>query len=134
MRREIVKQVEDEAGINSALEWTKAMLLKALQAGPAVVRLSRPTRTIDQNSKLWPTLTELSKQVDWYGNKLTPEEWKIVLTASLKKQKVVPGLDGEFVVLGASTSRMTIAELSALIELAYAFGAERGVKFKVIYG
>ena len=132
MRREIVKQVEDEAGINSALEWTKAMLLKALQAGPAVVRLSRPTRTIDQNSKLWPTLAELSKQVDWYGNKLTPEEWKIVLTASLKKQKVVPGLDGEFVVLGASTSRMTIAELSSLIEMAYAFGAERGVKFKEV--
>ena len=54
-----------------------------------VVTLAEPTRTLDQNSLLWPLLTEVSKQVDWYGNKLTADEWKDVFSAALKKQKVV---------------------------------------------
>ena len=62
-----------------------------------VVTLAEPTRSLDQNSLLWPLLTEVSKQVDWYGNKLTADEWKDVFSAALKKQKVVPGLDGGFV-------------------------------------
>ena len=92
-----------------------------------VVTLAEPTRTLDQNSLLWPLLTEVSKQVDWYGNKLTADEWKDVFSAALKKQKVVPGLDGGFVVCGQSTSRMSKREFSDLVELIYSFGAERGV-------
>lgn len=87
-------------------------------------------RSTEQNAKLWAMLGEVSKQVDWYSQRLTPEEWKHVFSASLKKQRVVPGLDGGFVVLGLSTSRMSKAELSELIELIMAFGAERGVEFR----
>jgi hypothetical protein len=88
------------------------------------------TRTTEQNRLMWAVLTDLSEQVEWYGQKLTKENWKDVLTASLKRQKVAPGLDGGFVVLGTSTSRMTVAEMTELIELAMAFGAEKGVEFK----
>jgi hypothetical protein len=87
-------------------------------------------RSTEQNSKLWAMLGEVSKQVEWYGQRLTPEEFKHVFSAALKKQRVVPGIDGGFVVLGQSTSRMSKAELSEMIELVYAFGAERGVQFK----
>jgi hypothetical protein len=53
-----------------------------------------------------------------------------VFSASLRKLQVVPNLDGTgFVALGMSTSRMTKGELSELLELIYAFGAERGVEF-----
>lgn len=90
--------------------------------------IQEPTRTLGQNSLLWPLLTEISKQVDWYGEKLTPENWKDILTASLKKQKAVPGIDGGFVVLGQSTSKMGKKEFSDLLELAMAFAAEKGVK------
>jgi hypothetical protein len=82
-----------------------------------------------QNAKLWATLGDIAKQVDWYGRKLSPEEWKMVLSASLKKQDVVPGIDGGFVVMALSTSKMTKREMSDLIELAQAFGAQKGVKF-----
>jgi hypothetical protein len=41
----------------------------------------------------------------------------------------VPGIDGGFVVLGKSTSKMTKAEMTELQELMAAFGAEQGVKF-----
>lgn len=87
-------------------------------------------RSTEQNSKLWAMLGEVSKQVVWHSQRLTPEEWKHVFSAALKKQKVVPGLDGGFVVLGQSTSQMSKGELSDLIELIHAFGAEQGVVFK----
>jgi hypothetical protein len=91
--------------------------------------LDQPRRTLDQNRLLWAVLTDLGRQINWHGNRLAPEEWKCVLTASIKRQKVVPGIDGGFVVIGQSTSRMTKQELSELIELAYAFGAQQGVVF-----
>lgn len=94
-----------------------------------VVELKEATRSLEQNSRMWAMLTDVSKQVDWYGRKLTPEEWKHVFSASLKKQDVVPGLDGGFVVLGLSTSKMTIREMGELMELMEAFGAQRGVRF-----
>ena len=110
-------------------EVAKKAACREILAAPEgyVVTLAEPTRTLDQNSLLWPLLTEVSKQVDWYGNKLTADEWKDVFSAALKKQKVVPGLDGGFVVCGQSTSRMSKREFSDLVELIYAFGAERGV-------
>lgn len=93
------------------------------------VTVAPPGRTGDQNARLWAMLTELSEQVVWHGQRLSKEEWKDVMTAGLKRQKVVPGMDGGFVVLGSSTSRMSKAEVSELMELIAAFGAERGVEF-----
>jgi hypothetical protein len=94
-----------------------------------MVEIKPRTRSLDQNARLWAMLTDISRQVDWYGRNLQPEEWKHVFSASLKKQDVVPGLDGGFVVLGQSTSRMTVREMSDLMELMSAFGAERDVRF-----
>lgn len=104
----------------------------AVQAAPGgfVVRVSEPTRSLEQNALLWPLLTEVSKQVEWYGKKLDEESWKDIFTAALKKSRVVPGLDGGFVVLGQRTSQMDKKTFSDLIELIMAFGAERGVVFE----
>ena len=92
-----------------------------------VVIVQDPTRTLAQNALMWAMLADISKRVDWYGQKLTSDEWKDVFSASLKRQKVVPGLDGGFVVCGQRTSKMTKAEMSDLVELMHAFCAERGV-------
>ena len=104
----------------------------AVQAAPDgyVVKVSEPTRSLEQNSLLWPLLTEVSRQVEWYGKKLDEESWKGIFTAALKKSRVVPGLDGGFVVLGQRTSQMDKKTFSDLLEIVYAFGAERGVVFE----
>lgn len=95
------------------------------------VEFRSPRRTLDQNNLLWSLLGQVSKQVDWYGTKLSSEDWKDVLTASLRRTRVVPGIDaGTFVPLGMRTSQMTKEEISELLELIYAFGAERGVQFR----
>lgn len=102
----------------------------ALQAGHKLeLTIKREKRSLDQNALLWSILTDLSKQVKWYDQTLTKEEYKDLLTAGLKKQKAVPGIDGGFVMLGTSTSAMTKEEMSDLITLAHAFGDERGVKW-----
>jgi hypothetical protein len=95
-----------------------------------VVKISPPTRTLDQNAALWASLNDVSAQVVWHGRKLDAESWKNVFTASLSKQDVVPNLDGTgFVVLGQSTSKMTRQQMSDLIDLIHAFGAENLVKW-----
>ena len=87
-------------------------------------------RSLNQNRMMWANLEDIAQQVVWYGVKLTKEEWKDVLTAALKKQKVVPGIEGGFVIIGARTSKMTVPEMTELIELSTAFGTQQGVKFR----
>lgn len=94
---------------------------------PWCVEIKPRTRTLDQNAKLWAMLQDISKQVTWYGRKLTKEQWKHIFTASLKGQQTVPGLDGEFVVCGYPTSNMSKRLFSDMIELMYAFGNEQKV-------
>jgi hypothetical protein len=78
---------------------------------------------------MWAMLNDLSQQVVWHGQTLSKEEWKDVMTAAIKKQRVVPGVDGGFVVLGTSTRRMTVGEMTELIEFITYFGTEKGVTF-----
>jgi len=113
--------------------WNHAKAL--LLADHRLVLEIRPEKRSDaQNRRLWAMLRDISEQVNWHGNTLTDEEWKDVFTAALKRQRVVPGLDGGFVVCGQRTSKMTKAEMSELQELMEVFGAQQGVKFKAQEG
>lgn len=95
-----------------------------------VVTIKEPTRNLEQNAKMWAMLEDLAEQCDWHGNKLVAEEWKDLLSAGLVQSKAVPNLTGNgFVILGQRTSRLTKSQFAALIELIYAFGAERGVEW-----
>jgi len=89
------------------------------------------TRSLAQNRLMWQRLTDLSEQVPWHGSKLSPEDFKNLLSASRRKQRVVPNIEGDgFVVMGDSTSQMTIAEMTEMLDLIDAFGTPRGVKFR----
>lgn len=90
-----------------------------------VVTIKPPTRSLEANAAMWAMLNDIASQVVWHGRKLDPTSWKHIFTSSLKRQDVVPNLDGTgFVVLGQSTSNMTKAEMSDLLELIQAFGAQ----------
>lgn len=101
---------------------------------PLVVTISESTRTLEQNALMWPLLQCLARQTDWHGIKLSEDEWKDLLSAGLKKCKVVPNMDNSgFVIVGQRTSKMNKKEFSELVELIYAFGAERSVDFERRY-
>ncbi|WP_336293555.1 recombination protein NinB [Cronobacter dublinensis] len=96
---------------------------------PLIVTIQERTRSLDQNRKLWACLADVARQVEWHDMKLDSEDWKHIFTAALKGQRSAPGINGGFVVLGQSTSKMRVSEFSELLELIYAFGAERGVRW-----
>jgi hypothetical protein len=77
-------------------------------------------------------LSEIATQVEWHGQKLTPDNWKLLFLNALKQElKLVPNLDGTgFVNLGRSSSNLSKSEFSDLIECAAAFAANHGVKFR----
>jgi hypothetical protein len=96
------------------------------------IRVSDPTRTLEQNSKLWACLSDIARQVQWPVDGklqfLSPEDWKDVLSAGLhKEQRVAQGIEGGFVILGQRTSQMSKRQLAELIEFIQYFGAEKGV-------
>lgn len=94
------------------------------------VTVAEPTRSLEQNARLWSCLHDISQQVVWHGRKLDSESWKHIFTSALKKMEVVPNLDGTgFVALGLSTSRMSKREMADLMTLIDAFGGEREVQW-----
>ena len=111
--------------------WNLAVkLVESERKGIKVTVQTASIRSLDANAAMWAALTDISEQVLWHGIKLTPEEFKDLLSAGLVKSKVVPNIEGNgFVILGQRTSQMSIKEMSELLELIHAFGAEHGVKF-----
>jgi hypothetical protein len=94
--------------------------------------IQEPTRSLEQNDRMWALLTDISRQVQWPVDGrmqyLKPEDWKHILSAGLKReQRVAQGIDGGFVILGQRTSKMSKRELSDLMELIEAFGAMNDV-------
>lgn len=114
----------------------RAGAVEAVRSAPDgyVVDIGPAKRTLDQNSKLWPMLTDVARQVQWPVDGelqfLIEDDWKDIFTAALKKhQRVAKGIDGGAVMLGGRTSKMKKPEFSDLIELIYAFGSEKGVQW-----
>lgn len=112
--------------ITGAWPYIKAKLMAGQRL---VMTVDQEKRSDEQNRRMWAMLADIARQVEWYGQKLSSEDWKHILSASLKKQRAVPGIDGGFVVLGLSTSKMTKSEMVELQDLIEAFGAQQGVKF-----
>lgn len=93
------------------------------------VIIRKPKRSSAKNALMWAILRQL-EPIDWYGEKLTSEEWKIVITASLKRQRAVRGIDGGFVVLGEQTRNMSGPEIDLVILASEALAASKGITVK----
>lgn len=91
--------------------------------------LKEEVRSDPQNRRMWAMLRDVASQVVWHGQKLSSEDWKCIFSASVEKQRAVPGLDGGFVVMGVSTRNKSKAWFSDMFAVMEAFGAEHGVKF-----
>lgn len=120
--------VDSVAAITAFGKWVRAQF--ALHPYLVFTMMDGLSRTLLQNSKLWPMLTDIAKQVTWYGKKYDKDAWKDILTGSFKSAEFVPNTEGSgFVVLGMRTSKMRRKEFAALIQFIYAFGDTQGVKW-----
>lgn len=125
MERQVFVLAHDAARRNAAQAVMQA------DAGMRV-EIKPRTRSTDQNALLWSCLTDLSRQIEWPINgkneKLTPDEWKDITSASLNQEnRIAMGIQGGFVMIGRRTSTMTVKQMTELVDFIHAFGTEHGV-------
>lgn len=129
--KELTYQIATLRDLGGVIQMAARMASRGLEAGPVELVLRRPKnqRSLDQNRRLWAVLSDVSRQVEWYGRYLSKEAWKDIFSAALERQDVVPGLEGGFVMIGGRTSKMTKQRFADLLTLIDAFGAEHGVQW-----
>lgn len=102
--------------------------------GPVGTRVEykAPKRSLPQNDRFWAMLTDIAQQQLYHGLKLTPDDWKLLFLDALKREvRMVPNLDGNgFVSLGRSSSDLSKAEMTDLIEVIFEWGSRHGVVFQ----
>lgn len=119
--------LKDSTARKTATDW-----VSRAPAG-TVVEFRRSKRTVDQNSRMWAMLTDVARQLKWHGERLEPDHWKLLFMDALgRESRVVPGINGGIVSLGMSSSKLTKDEMSDLMELISAFGANHGVQFNEV--
>lgn len=119
-----------------AHETARANAVEAVRKAPAGYRVEiKPaSRSLDQNAAQWPILQAFADQLLWPVNgqmvKLTPDEWKDILTCAFEgdtNPRLAMGLNGGVVMLGKRTSKFSKAKFSEYLEFLHAVAADRGV-------
>jgi hypothetical protein len=93
------------------------------------VEFKAPKRTLDQNSKLWASLTDVATQKEHCGRRYTADQWKILFLHAIGREvQFIPSLDGStFIPWGQSSSDLSKDEMSTLIDFIECWCAENGV-------
>lgn len=94
--------------------------------------MAEEVRTSAQNRRLQSMCADVAAQVKWHGQWLSQDDWRHIFVAALQQSRVLPGLDGGYVVLQGSSRRLSVSQMAALIELIQAFGADKGVTFRAM--
>ena len=95
-----------------------------------IMRLGEPTRTLEQNAKLWPMLDDLREQVPEMWPYSTDDIKARFLHALGVEMRFLPVLEGAGVFpVGLRSSTLTKEQFSGLIELLFAYGAKHGVRW-----
>jgi hypothetical protein len=115
--------------INSPVDRQRA--ISVVNAAPigARVEVKSERRSLDQNSKMWAVLTDIATQLPWHGQRLRPDDYKILFLDALKREtQAIPNIEGTgFVSIGRSSSDLSKEEMADLIELMTAFAINHGV-------
>ena len=106
-------------------EYARRLILAAPDY--AVVTINPGDRTLDQNSKMWAMLSDVSRAKP-EGRLHTPEVWKaLFMSACGHAVQFEAGLDGKPFPVGFRSSHLSKSEMSDLIEFVSAWGTQRGV-------
>lgn len=107
---------------------------QAIQKAPDgwAVKLTEPSRTLEQNAAQWPYLVGFAKQKQLCINGemqwVTDEDWKDVLTACWNGEMRMAVFDGKVIMLPQRTSRMGKKAFSTWMEFLVAMAAQSGVE------
>ena len=95
-----------------------------------VMKIGAETRRDAQNRRLWPMVEDIRLQVPGF-DVYSKEDIKLRFMNALgTEMRFLPTLENEGIFpVGMSSSTLTVAQFSALIELIFAFGAKHGVRW-----
>ena len=99
------------------------------------VEFKGPARSLDQNSRFWAMLTDCAVQGRIEGRRFNTEQWKTMFMTAYAEErgieiKHLPALNrAGMIPCGRSSSDLSVAEMSELMEWISAWGAENGIKF-----
>jgi len=95
-----------------------------------VVTIAKPTRSTDQNARLWAMLADVAKARP-EGRQWTPETWKCAFMHALGHQiRFAEGLDGSGPFpIGFHSSKLTVAQMGDLITCIDEYGTRHGVEW-----
>ncbi len=95
----------------------------------AVVNIQERKRSISQNDLMWALLSDISRAKP-DGRSMTTDRWKMAfMDACGHEVQFEQGLNGGFFPVGHSSSKLSVSEMSELIEFIFSWGAEKGVQF-----
>lgn len=94
----------------------------------AVVNIKAGDRSVDQNAKMWATLSEISRAKP-EGRRHTPEVWKcLFMSACGYAVQFEQGLDGSPFPVGFRSSKLSKPQMSELLEFIMAYAAKHEVE------
>ncbi len=111
---------------------TRPLAHRWVDAAPEgmLAKFQEANRTTEQNAKLWAMLSDVSHQAEHNGKKYTKEVWKVLfMSACGHELQLMVGLNGEPVPMGQNSSKLSVAQMSELIEFIHCWAAENGVTF-----
>lgn len=100
-----------------------------------VVTIGPDTRSDAQNRLLHDAIADIAQQVEWKGQRFNATTWKRLCVASWLREigetpDMIPALDGNgFDVIYEKTSKLSVAQMTSLIDWINVFGATNGVTF-----
>lgn len=100
-------------------------------AEPGVtVTFRKPTRSNDQNAKMWAMIGDIRKQKDKHGLDMAADIWKAAFMRACKHEVAfATGLDGEPFPVGFRSSKLTVAQMADLITFIQQWGDEVGIQW-----
>lgn len=105
------------------------MAKKLIDLAPtnAVVNVREPTRTVEQNDKMWAMISDISRAKP-EGRRHTPDDWKaIFMNACGWECQFLEGLDGRPFPKGFRSSHLTKSQMATLITYIQEYGDRHGV-------
>jgi hypothetical protein len=113
----------------------RRMAADAIHARPDghMLTIQEPTRTTRQNALLHSLFSQIARQAEFHGRRLTAVQWKTLLVSAHSVATgigtdMVPGLEGEWVNIRESTAQMGVKRINSLIEYTLAWCADNEIR------
>lgn len=136
---ELTRQINDRGQIKQAIAWAEDKLNQGLAAGPAVIKLCRPSRTAVANAKFHVMLEDMRQQ-GWRATGKEPFKALMVNQFAREMERLGEPLanpgervwdweNEEVITVRPSTTQFSRHEAAKFVEYLYAKGVEYGIEW-----